>query len=389
MNAPFPVRLAPFLEAEADARFMAAALALARRGLGQTFPNPSVAAIVVAFDGARHIVQGRGVTAAGGRPHAERLALQQAGDSARGATLYVTLEPCNRHSRSGFGPSCADQIIAAGIARVVLSTADPSPYADGLGLRRLRQHGVDVAVFDDGGVGRRLNRGHELRIRESRPLVALKLAMTADGYAGTQGARLMITGEAAQARVHAMRAAFDAIMIGIGTALADNPSLTCRIPGAEQRSPVRVVLDRHLRLPLHGELARSATIVPVIVIGGLTASADNEAALRAAGCEVWRVAAGPEGLDLAAVLHLLASSGVTRLMVEGGPALAEAFARRNLVDLLHLWRSPNAVAERAPGATGIRALGPGLESLLSHPDFPEVDRFAAGPDECRIHERNV
>ncbi len=257
-----PVRPAPFIEAEADHRYMRAALALSRRGLGLTYPNPSVAAIVVRFDGHRQWVVGRGVTAPGGRPHAERIALQQAGEAARGATLYVTLEPCNRHSRTGFGPSCTDQIIASGLARVVMAGRDPSPFADGRGVQRLRQAGIEVVQSEARAAAESINRGHRLRMALGRPFTQLKLAMTADGFAG-DGGPLRITGEESFAATHLMRAEADAIAIGIGTALADDPELTCRLPGLQDRSPIRIVFDRAARLPLASRLVQGATLTPL------------------------------------------------------------------------------------------------------------------------------
>jgi diaminohydroxyphosphoribosylaminopyrimidine deaminase / 5-amino-6-(5-phosphoribosylamino)uracil reductase len=381
----FPVRPAPFIEAAADARYMRAAIALSRRGWGQTYPNPSVAALVVRFDGHRQWIVARGVTAPGGRPHAERIALQQAGEQARGATLYVTLEPCNRHSRTGFGPSCTDQIIASGITRVVMAARDPSPFADGKGVQRLRQAGIEVVTSHDGDNAERSHRGHAFRITKDRPLVQLKLAMTADGFAAAS-TRLAITGEEAQAHVHLMRAEADAIMVGIATVLADDPALTCRLPGLFERSPIRVVMDSALRLPLSSALVTGATLVPLWVFAAIDAPAEPEMALRKAGVEVMRVAQHASGLDLRAMLSLLAARGITRLMLEGGPTLANAFASADLVDEARLWRSPTALAALTD-TTGLAAIGPALENWLNRTDVQEVDHFTAGPDHCTVFER--
>ena len=235
-----------------DARFMALALALGRRGLGRTWPNPAVGAVIVK-DG---VIVGRGWTQPGGRPHAEVEALRRAGEAARGATLYVTLEPCSHYGKS---PPCADAIIAAGVSRVVSALEDPNPEVAGAGHARLRAAGIAVDVGIGAEEARRDHAGHIRRMRDGRPHVMLKLAVSADGKAGAAGRRpAPITGEAVRDRVHLMRAESDAIMIGIGTALADDPMLTCRLPGMAKNSPVRIVLDSALRLPLGSRLAKSA-----------------------------------------------------------------------------------------------------------------------------------
>ena len=234
---------APADALQQDARFMALALALGRRGLGRTWPNPAVGAVIVK-DG---IIIGRGWTQPGGRPHAEIEALRRAGEAARGATLYVTLEPCSHYGKS---PPCADAIIAAGLSRVVSALEDPNPEVAGAGHARLRAAGIAVDIGIGAEEARHDHAGHIRRMRDGRPHVILKLAVSADGKAGAPGRKpLAITGEAARERVHLLRAQSDAIMVGIGTALADDPMLTCRLPGMEKYSPVRVVLDSALRLP--------------------------------------------------------------------------------------------------------------------------------------------
>src|SRR3954471_11030132 len=234
---------------DADQRFMQLALNLGRRGQGRTWPNPAVGAVVVK-DG---VIVGRGWTQPGGRPHAETEALRRAGDAARGATLYVTLEPCSHHGRTA---PCADAIITAGIARVVSALEDPNPQVAGAGHRRLVESGISVEIGPGAAEARRAHAGHIRRVRDGRPHVTLKLAVSADGKAGLGGRRpAVITGEAARDRIHRMRANNDAVLTGIGTALADDPLLTCRLPGMANRSPVRVVLDSKLRLPPEGRLA--------------------------------------------------------------------------------------------------------------------------------------
>jgi diaminohydroxyphosphoribosylaminopyrimidine deaminase / 5-amino-6-(5-phosphoribosylamino)uracil reductase len=326
-------------ESSKDARFMRLALALGRRGLGRTWPNPAVGAVVVAAGPDGPIIVGRGWTRPGGRPHAETEALARAGAAARGATLYVTLEPCSHHGRT---PPCADAIVAAGIARVVSALEDPNPQVRGEGHRRLAAHGitVDVGVGDD--AARRDHAGHIRRMRDHRPHVTLKLALSADDKVALAGRRPMaITGAAATARVHIMRAMNDAIMIGIGTALADDPRLTCRLPGMAGHSPVRVVLDTSLQLPLASHLVESAGETPVWVIAAEAAAGGREQALRSRGVDVIRVPARGEHLELAAVLQTLGRRGITRLMVEGGPILAAALIAADLVDEAVLFRSPH------------------------------------------------
>ena len=340
-----------------DERFMALALALGRRGLGRTWPNPAVGAVIVKDGG----IVGRGWTQPGGRPHAETEAIKRAGKAAQGATLYVTLEPC---SHQGKTPPCADAIIRAGIARVVSSLDDPNPEVAGQGHARLRERGIAVEIGLGAENARRDNAGHIRRMREARPQVLLKLAVSADGKAGLAGRRPVgITGEPARTRVHLMRAESDAILVGIGTVLSDDPHLTCRLPGMLERSPVRVVLDARLRIPLATAIVGTARETPTWVFAASGASAMAEEILRAKGVEVVRVEARDGSLDLAAVLRKLAERGITRLMVEGGPTVAAAFVQADLVDEAALFRSPNPI-----GADGIDALeGLPLSALTQSP----------------------
>src|SRR5215813_3072214 len=280
-----------------DARFMALALALGRRGLGRTWPNPSVGAVIVRDDGGAPVVVGRGWTQAGGRPHAEIEALRRAGAAARGATLYVTLEPCSHHGKS---PPCADAIVAAGIARVVSALEDPNPEVAGQGHARLRAAGIAVEVGLGADAARRAHAGHIRRVRDGRPHVMLKLAVSADGKSGLAGRRpAAITNEPARARVHRMRAMNDAILIGIGTALADDPQLTCRLPGMKALSPVRVVLDARLRLRPDSALARSAGATPVWAVAGADAPPEAARSLAATGVELLHAPAQSGRIDLA------------------------------------------------------------------------------------------
>src|SRR5882757_8553002 len=286
---------------DADRSFMQLALALGRRGQGRTWPNPAVGAIVVK-DG---VIVGRGWTQPGGRPHAEPVALARAGAAARGATLYVTLEPC---SHVGKSPPCADAVIASGIARVVSAIEDPNPEVGGQGHARLRAAGITVDVGLCAAEAAHDHAGHFRRISDKRPQVILKLAVSADDKIAAAGHRpVAITGEAARTRVHLLRAQCDAILVGIGTVLADDPLLTCRLPGMEARSPVRVMLDRALRIPGTSRLVQSARETPLWVMTSDLSEAPAAMKLGAAGAQVIRVAAAetPSGLDLPAVLHAL------------------------------------------------------------------------------------
>jgi diaminohydroxyphosphoribosylaminopyrimidine deaminase / 5-amino-6-(5-phosphoribosylamino)uracil reductase len=358
-----------------DVRFMTLALALGRRGLGRTWPNPAVGAVIVK-DGS---IVGRGWTQPGGRPHAEVEALRRAGDAARGATMYVTLEPCSHFGKT---PPCADAIVAAGLRRVVSALEDPNPEVSGTGHARLRAAGIEVDVGVGAEEARHDHAGHIRRMRDGRPNVLLKLAVSADGKAGAAGRRpAPITGEAAHDRVHLMRAQSDAIMIGIGTALADDPLLTCRLPGMEKYSPVRIVLDSALRLPPESRPAQTARQVPVWVIAGLDAPRAAEEALRAQGVEVIRSQAGDGRLDLLAVVQVLAARGITRLMAEGGPSLAAALLSADLVDEAHLFNSPTVV-----GPDGIDALDASAKVTLGR-QLREVRSEPVGADRDQIYER--
>src|SRR5437588_8267034 len=266
-----------------DARFMTSALTLGGRWLGNVWPNPAVGALIVRQAPGGAIVVGRGWTQPGGRPHAETQALARAGALARGATLYVTLEPCSHHGKT---PPCADAIIAAGISTVVSALEDPNPEVAGKGHARLATAGIAVRTGIGAAEAARVHAGHIRRMRQQRPQVTLKLAVSADGKAGLAGRRpAAITGELARERVHRLRAMNDAIAIGIGTALADDPLLTCRLPGMAARSPVRVVFDSALRLSPESRLVASARDVPLWVLAAQSAAPDREAALRASGAE--------------------------------------------------------------------------------------------------------
>jgi diaminohydroxyphosphoribosylaminopyrimidine deaminase/5-amino-6-(5-phosphoribosylamino)uracil reductase len=350
-----------------DLRFMHLALTLGRRGLGNAWPNPSVGAVIVK-DG---VIIGRGWTQPGGRPHAETQALRRAGAAARGATLYATLEPCSHHGKT---PPCAEAIIGAGITRVVSAIEDPNPEVAGRGDNMLRAAGIEVLAGVCAEEARRAHAGHIRRILDGRPHVALKLAISSDDKAGLAGRKpAPITGEETRARVHLMRAMNDAILTGIGTVLSDDPALTCRLPGMERQSPLRVVLDRGLRLPLNSVLAKTASQIPVWVFCADNAPIDRERALEAAGLIVLRTRAGEGGLDLHAILQALATRGITRAMVEAGPKVAASLLRADLVDEAQLLRGPSAI-----GPDGIDALdGLPLSALTGTLDLVGTERVGA------------
>ena len=366
-----------------DARFMGLALSLGRRGLGRTAPNPAVGALLVRFGEGDPVIVGRGWTQPGGRPHAETEALARAGSAARGATLYVTLEPCCHNGRT---PPCTDAIVAAQVAAVVSAIEDPNPDVAGQGYARLRAAGIAVRTGTLAEAATRAHAGHIRRMREGRPHLTLKLAMSADGKAGASGRRpLAITGERVRDRVHLMRAMNDAILIGIGTALADDPSLTCRLPGMAGRSPVRIVLDSELRLPLGSRLVATARETPVWVITSESATTAAERALQDRGVDVLRVGkSAPGRLDLVAALRLLAARGVTRLMAEGGPTLAAALIGADLVDEIALFRSQSTV-----GTDGIAALeGLPLAALTQPRALHSLEIDPIGPDSLESFVRD-
>ncbi|HEX2632401.1 MAG TPA: bifunctional diaminohydroxyphosphoribosylaminopyrimidine deaminase/5-amino-6-(5-phosphoribosylamino)uracil reductase RibD [Bradyrhizobium sp.] len=363
----------------ADQRFMQLALTLGRRGLGRSWPNPAVGAVIVK-DG---IIIGRGWTQASGRPHAETEAIARAGAAARGATLYVTLEPCSHFGRT---PPCADAIIAAGITRVVSAIEDPNPEVAGQGHARLRSAGITVEIGLCAAEAARDHAGHFRRFRDKRPHVILKLALSSDDkIAGAGRKPVAITGEAAKARVHLLRAQCDAVLVGIGTVNADDPLLTCRLPGMEVVSPVRVVLDRNLRISGTTRLVRSARETPVWVMTSTLAEAPAAAKLGAAGAQIMRVGTSPTSsrLDLAAVLNVLAEKGITRLLVEGGARVASSFVAAALVDEFWLLRGHDPI-----GADGLAPLdATPLSALTGSPALMQRASETLQEDTLTIYER--
>jgi diaminohydroxyphosphoribosylaminopyrimidine deaminase/5-amino-6-(5-phosphoribosylamino)uracil reductase len=323
-----------------DRRLMTGAIALARRGLGRTAPNPAVGAVI--YDPVTREIVGRGWTQPGGRPHAEPEALDRAGRRARGATLYVTLEPCAHHGRT---PPCVDAIIAAGVARVVHGITDPDPRVAGQGLRRLREAGIDAGTSALWDAARRVTLGHVLRVSERRPFVQVKIAVDGAGNvpAGRDGAPVWATGPVARARGHMMRAEADAILVGRGTAETDNPSLDCRLPGLAAQSPLRVVLSGSGRLsPALRLLEKDARLDPHSqaphIFVSRHADGDVVEKLRAGGARVQVIADVAGRLWIPAVLEALVERGITRLLIEGGPAVWHAFDRAGMIDEVVMFR---------------------------------------------------
>jgi diaminohydroxyphosphoribosylaminopyrimidine deaminase/5-amino-6-(5-phosphoribosylamino)uracil reductase len=357
---------------------MRAALALARRGLGRVAPNPAVGCVLVK---AGRVV-GRGWTQPGGRPHAESEALARAGGAAKGATAYVSLEPCAHHGRT---PPCAEALVAAGVARCVVALGDPDGRVAGRGVDRLRAAGVEVVEGLLGEAAAEINAGYLTRVRLGRPLVTLKLATTLDGRIATEaGESRWLTGEAARACAHLLRAEHDAVLVGGGTALADDPRLDVRLPGLEDRRPLRVVLDGRLRLPPTHDLAARARSQPTLLFTRAGHPPDRRRPLESAGVELAEVAAaGDGGLALAAVLEELGRRGVTRLLVEGGGLVAAGLLRSDLADRLAWFHAPGVIGADGRAAVG----GLGLERLGDMPRFRRRSVATAGEDLVETYER--
>lgn len=353
-----------------DLAHMRAALALARRGLGDTWPNPSVGCVIVR----EGRVVGRGWTQPGGRPHAETEALRRAGDLARGATAYVTLEPCSHHGRT---PPCCNALIAAGIARVVVALRDPDPRVDGRGVATLRAAGIAVEEGLLEAEARALNAGFTRRIQSGLPFVTLKLATTLDGRIATAaGESRWITGPAARREAHAMRARHDAVLVGSGTLLADDPDLTCRLPGATRAQALRVVADARLRAPVAARLFATARQHPTVLVTVPGHRPADIAPFQEAGAEVLTVPRGEGGLSLRGLLAALAQRGVTRVLAEGGAGIAAALLREGLVDRLAWFHAPAVM-----GGDGLPAAYPlPVEALAAMPRFRRVATRPLGPD---------
>lgn len=351
-----------------DADFMKVALALAERGLGQVAPNPAVGCVIVREDEGTPRIVGRGWTQAGGRPHAETEALRRAGEAARGATAYVSLEPCAHHGKT---PPCAEALVEAGISRVVAAIADPDPRVGGRGFALLEKAGVEVEDGVCALEAHALNEGFFLKVSDGRPLVTLKIASTLDGRTATHsGHSQWITGEEARARGHLLRATHDAIMVGSATAIVDNPELTCRLPGMADRHPLRIVADGRLRLPLTSQLVATAQDVPLIILTHPGGDTERRKAFEACGVELIDVAPDKSGaMDMRIAMEKLAARGLTRLLVEGGARLAASLIQARLVDRLEWFRAPAILggdAYPAIASLGIERVGAAPGFFLKH-----------------------
>jgi len=335
-----------------DIHYMQHALRLAQRGLGQTWPNPSVGAVIVKDNE----VLGYGVTARSGRPHAETLALAEAGENARGATLYVSLEPCVHQGQT---PPCTKAIIDAGIKRVVAACEDPNPQVAGKGFAQLRAAGIEVLTGVCEAQAHALNEGFFSLIKRKRPFVALKLATSLDGKVATSaGESKWITSEHARQKGQALRGIYDAILTGIHTVLADDPELTCRLPGRQTNSPQRVVMDGRLRIPI------DAKALPAWIFtseAGVEEHGEKMRALAEKEATVFTVPIKSGHLSITAVMDKLAQKGVTRLLVETGGTLATAFLHEGVVDRLYWFRAPLVIGEHGAGV--IRAFDMPLKEL--------------------------
>lgn len=337
-------------------RFMAAAIRLSRKHLGQTDTNPSVGAIIVRDDGQGSYIIGSGVTEIGGRPHAETIALKEAGELAKGATLYVTLEPCSHYGRT---PPCTNAIINAGIARVFIAVLDPDERVSGRGIQLLRDAAIEVETGLLEQEAADLLRGYLTRSVKKRSEVFLKLALSKDDKIGRYGAgQVAISNHISRAQTHIMRAEHDAIMVGIGTVLADNPLLDCRLPGMENRSPIRVIIDTQLRLPLDSNLVKTAGRIPVWIICSQQADEKKQKLLSDAGCQLIPLSLKNGQIDLPLALTKLCSMGIGSVMVEGGAQLAHSLLNQKLVDSLAIFRSATEIGD------GI--VVEGLEHYISH-----------------------
>lgn len=330
-----------------DERLMQRALVLAESARGLTSPNPLVGALVVRDD----IVAGEGFHPGAGAPHAERFALAAAGAAARGATLYVTLEPCGHQGRT---PPCVPAIIEAGIRRVVVAVVDPNPQVSGAGVTALRQAGLEVSVGCLEGDARRLNRPFFTWITERRPFVTLKAAMSLDGkIAGWDRFSRWITGEAARREVHRLRSEADAIAVGIGTVLADDPELTVRLEPAWPREPYRVVLDSHGRTPPTARVLAAGRPERTVIAVTEAAPTARLRALEACGAQILRLPARDGRVDLHALVTDLAQREVTALLLEGGGELNAAFLEAGLVDRVLVFVAPILLGGReAPSPLG-------------------------------------
>lgn len=372
-EAPHPEAASPAAAANPtdDLSFMALALRLAQRALGSVWPNPAVGCVLVRAG----VIVGRGWTQAGGRPHAETVALSRAGAAAAGATAYVSLEPC---AHFGVTPPCTDALIAAGVARVVVAIEDPDPRVCGQGIRRLREAGIAVTTGVLAAAAARLNRGFLLKVEANRPLFTLKAATSLDGRIATRtGDSRWITGEGARRAGHGLRACHDGILVGINTVIADDPALDCRLPGMAGRSPVPIIADSTLRLPAAARVVERARERPCWVMLTDRAALDKRRLLEEKGVRLIEVESDRDGRPAPnAMAATLAGLGLTRVLIEGGGTIAAAFLAAGLIDQVAWFHAPLLI-----GGDGRASLSPfGIERLADAPRLLPRETRAVGGD---------
>lgn len=363
-----------------DKANMTLALALGKRGLGQCWPNPAVGAVVADKTGR---IIGCGWTGPRGRPHAETIALAQAGKAARGAILYATLEPCAHWGKT---PPCVDTIIEAGISRVVYGMVDPDRRVAGKGLRQLQKSGIEIVHGPMPNEVRWLALGHQLRLAEKRPFIQMKLAVDRAGLipAGGAGMPVWATNKEARNLGHLMRAEADAILIGYGTMLADDPDLTCRLPGLAWRSPLRIVLSTDGRFSRHAKMLKNLSTAPVWLATAAGITSKQFSRLEDLGMKVITVVKNDQGrLDLKGVMRELAERGLTRVLVEGGPSLESNLLKQGLADEVVIFQGMKE--ERGPT---IMPFAPsGLEAVTDSPDYQLADKRLIGDDRLWVYRR--
>ncbi|TAH33100.1 MAG: bifunctional diaminohydroxyphosphoribosylaminopyrimidine deaminase/5-amino-6-(5-phosphoribosylamino)uracil reductase RibD [Alphaproteobacteria bacterium] len=357
----------------ADLQYMEVALNLSLSNLGHTWPNPCVGC-VIARD---NQIVGRGATAPGGRPHAETIALAKAGAAAQGATAYVTLEPCSHHGKT---PPCVDALIASGIKRVVIAAVDPDPRVVGQGIARLKQAGIEVVVGVGEAEASNIHAGFFKAVRTGMPLVTLKLATTRNGFLDTSTlGRRWITSQTARDHTHFLRAQYDAILVGIGTVLADDPMLNVRLPGYKHRSPVRVIIDSQLRLPPESNIVKTAHDYKTLIV---TVSKDSTKikSLREAGVDILE----SDSMELAWILvQLYRDAGITRVLVEGGFEVAKSTMGNGLADRIYWYR--NHLAAGAKARFNVQDLGLEPQPYFLDYALDSVKRFPC--DELSLYKK--
>jgi diaminohydroxyphosphoribosylaminopyrimidine deaminase/5-amino-6-(5-phosphoribosylamino)uracil reductase len=350
-----------------DTDFMRLALQIAESVNGRTWPNPMVGAVVVK----EGRIVGMGAHLKAGEPHAEVHALNMAGEAAKGGTIYVTLEPCSHHGRT---PPCADRVIQSGVSRVVIAMLDPNPLVAGQGAERIREAGiqVDIGLLEE--EARRLNEEWLVAIAMQRPFVWMKAAMTLDGKIATEtgDSRWITNGESRQ-QVHRMRDRADAILVGIGTVLADNPHLTTRLPG-EGRNPIRIVLDTHLRIPETSNILNKEA--STIIACGLNADSHKINRLRQTGAEIIELEMTDRGVNLRQLMKELFKRGITLLLVEGGARIHGSFLKERLIDKVTMFVAPKLIGGSGPTPVG----GPGFSRMGDAVELQNIDVEMFGDD---------